>query len=57
MTTISTEKLKEITGGNNTLSGPIINAIVSVITLIEDLGKDFGSSLRRMKEDNLCSLD
>ena len=57
MEKVSNCKLKEVTGGTTTISGSIITAVVGVITLIEDIGKGFGSSIRRIIDNNLCTLE
>lgn len=54
MTSIKEEQLDKIKGGN--ISGPIINAIVSVIDALKNAGYSLGSGIRRIAEDNLCPL-
>lgn len=49
--------LDKIVGGStNTISGTIINALTNIIRLIKEAGYDLGSGMRRIGEDNLCSL-
>ena len=57
MKNVPSDELKKVSGGTTVISGPIINAIVGVITLIEDIGKGFGSSIRRIIDNNLCTLE
>lgn len=57
MKNVSKKDLKEITGGTTSISGPIITAVVNVINLIEDIGRGLGSAIRRIKDDNLCTLE
>lgn len=54
MKAIKENKLDNIKGGN--VSGPIINAIVSVIEALKNAGYSLGSGIRRIAEDNLCPL-
>ena len=56
MSKLNDEKLSEITGGNTTISGPIINAIVNVINCLKDAGYSLGSGIRRISENELCPL-
>ncbi len=57
MSEIKKEQLDAITGGNTSLSGPVINALVNVIKVIKDAGYSLGSGIRRISEDKLCPLD
>ena len=57
MIQIDENKLDRISGGDSTITGPIINAIVSIITLIREAGYDLGSGIRRMAEDEVCPLN
>lgn len=56
MNLLEEEKLNSIKGGNTSISGPIINAIVNVINVLRDAGYKTGSSIRRISENNLCPL-
>lgn len=56
MEKIKEDNLNEINGGNTTVSGPIINAVTTVIELIKDAGYALGSGIRRISENNLCPL-
>lgn len=57
MNKMSDDKLDNITGGNTTVNGPIINAIVNVINLLRDAGYSVGSGIRRISENKMCPLD
>lgn len=57
MKKIDNETLETITGGNTSISGPIINAIVNVIKVLKDAGYSLGSGIRRISENNLCPLE
>ena len=54
MKPIKENKLDSIKGGN--ISGPIINAVVSVIEVLKNAGYALGSGIRRISEDSLCPL-
>lgn len=47
--------LLEITGGLK-LSGAVINAFVSSVKIIYEIGQALGSSIRRTKDKKLCPL-
>ncbi|MBQ3307993.1 MAG: bacteriocin [Bacilli bacterium] len=49
-------ELDQIKGGDSLVSGPIINAIVGVIRLIQEAGYNLGSGFRRISDDELCPL-
>ncbi len=53
---IEYEQLKDIKGGTN-ITGSLIDAITSLVGFVYDIGKSIGSSFRRIKSDNLCSLE
>ena len=57
MTKIDIKKQEELIGGDSYVTGPIINAVVSIIKLIRDAGYDIGSGFRRMAEDEICPLN
>ena len=42
MKSIDNKQLDAIKGGNTTISGPIINAIVNVIKVLQEAGFEFG---------------
>jgi len=57
MKEIKKEDLDIISGGNVSISGPIINAVVNVIKVLKDAGYQLGSGIRRISENNLCPLE
>lgn len=50
-------KLDNIYGGGTTITGTLVNALTDIIKILYDAGHAVGSSARRVKEDNLCSLE
>lgn len=56
MKKIKEEKMDNIKGGDSTITGTIINAIVNVIEILKNAGYSLGSGIRRISEDNLCPL-
>ena len=56
MKRLNNKKLDSIKGGTNTITGPIINALVSIINVLKDAGFALGSGIRRISEDDLCPL-
>lgn len=57
MKMINSNELDTIKGGNTSITGPIINAIVNVIKVLQDAGFELGSGIRRISENNLCPLE
>ncbi len=57
MNNIEKEKLNNIVGGSSDISAPMINAVLSVVKLLVDAGRDLGSAFRRIAEGNLCPLE
>ena len=57
MSKIKEENLETIYGGTNTVTGPIINAVVNVIRVLKEAGYSLGSGIRRIGEDKLCPLE
>ena len=54
---ISDKELDCIKGGDsNSITGPIISALVSVIKLIQEAGYDLGSGFRRIADNEMCPL-
>ena len=49
------DELIQIRGGIN-ISGTFINSIVRGIEAIMNLGRSFGTALRRIGSNNICSL-
>ena len=56
MNRIKEEKMDNIKGGDATITGTIINAIVNVIETLKNAGYSLGSGIRRISEDELCPL-
>lgn len=54
---INDDKLDDITGGNTTINGPIISAIINVIDLLREAGYSIGSGIRRFTENKVCPLE
>ena len=57
MNKMSDESLDSTTGGNVTMNGPIIHAIVEVINLLREAGYSVGSGIRRITEKKICPLE
>ena len=57
MKMINSNELDTIKGGNTSITGPIINAIVNVIKVLQEAGFELGSGIRRISENNLCPLE
>ena len=51
------EEQDAIKGGSETVSGPIISALTSIIKCLRDAGYSVGSGIRRISENNLCPLE
>ena len=56
MRNIKDKELEKISGGDSYVTGPIINAVVNIIKLIQEAGYNLGSGFRRMAEDEICPL-
>lgn len=52
---ISNENLFNITGGIS-ISGSLINAFTSGIKTVLEVGRSFGTSIRRLIAKNLCHV-
>ena len=50
---LSKEELKSIYGGD--ISGSMLSSMVRGITILLELGRSLGSSLRRVLDGNMCS--
>ena len=55
MSKLNKDDLKNIDGGTS-ISGTLINAFTSGMKTILDIGRSFGSAIRRLKEDKLCKV-
>lgn len=53
MILLSEEQLLQINGGVSA-SASMVNAFVRGFTLILNLGRSLGTSIRRMQDNNLC---
>ena len=56
MKALKEEKMDNLKGGDATITGTIINAIVNVIEALKNAGYSLGSGIRRISEDELCPL-
>lgn len=52
---LTNKELKMIVGGA-TISGTLINSIIKGVNSILDIGRYFGSSIRRLVGKNACPL-
>ena len=57
MKELTNDEQDKILGGNTSITGPIINAVVNVYKVLKDAGYSMGSGIRRISEDNLCPLE
>ena len=58
MNAIKEKELEEITGGQiESVTGPIINAVVNVVKILQDAGYNLGSGIRRIFKNNMCPLE
>lgn len=55
MKMINVSELEKIKGGE-TFSASIINSLTNLIKVLHDAGYSLGSGIRRISEDELCSL-
>ena len=55
MNKLNNSELKEIEGGTS-ITGTIINAFTSSMKTLFEFGRSLGNSIRRIKEDKLCSI-
>ena len=51
---IKEEEMKTISGGN--FESPVINAITNTLEFIYNLGKELGSGIRRLIDNNYCPM-
>ncbi|MBQ6476985.1 MAG: hypothetical protein IJI43_00930 [Bacilli bacterium] len=54
MREVSSHELVTITGGTNSISAPIINALTNIIKVLYDAGSGLGSAIRRMSANSMC---
>lgn len=58
MKNIKNEELDEIKGGQiESVTGPIINAVINLVKILQDAGYSLGSGTRRIIENSLCPLE
>lgn len=58
MKRIEEKDTDKIQGGSvDTMSGPIISALMNLIKLIKEAGFDIGSGARRIVESDMCPLE
>ena len=57
MKKITEEEQDKINGGSETISGPIISALTTIIKCLRDAGYSLGSGIRRISENDLCPLE
>lgn len=50
------KKLETIYGGT-TISSSFVNAFTNIIKILMEAGHNFGSSIRRISENNICPLE
>jgi len=53
MNNINNKELVEIKGGT-TINGTLLNSIAKLVETIFNLGRSIGSSITRLRENNLC---
>ncbi len=56
MEKVKDEKLENLYGGTS-FTGTLVNAITDIIKILYEAGHSVGSSARRVKEGNLCTLE
>ncbi len=56
MSKVDEEKLDIICGGGTSITGTLVSAITDVIKVLYDAGHAVGSSIRRIKEKELCPI-
>lgn len=54
---LSDKELDKICGGTTNITGTLISALTDIIKLLYDAGHSVGSSIRRIKEKELCSIE
>lgn len=56
MNNLSKKEMLLIVGGASAISGTIVNAFVNGIKIVLELGRSFGTAIRRLSGNNVCSL-
>ncbi len=54
MKELTKEELKQISGGG--ISATLVNAFIRGVNTFLDVGRSFGSAIRRMIEKNVCPI-
>ncbi len=49
-------ELDKIIGGGSSISGTVLNAFTTIIKFIYEVGEGVGSSIRRIRDGDLCPL-
>ena len=55
MIILTNEDLKKVVGGIS-FSGSLVKAFTSFINTIMEVGRSFGTAIRRIKNKNICSM-
>ena len=60
MKKITNKKLSKIIGGTTitslTLTAALLNSFSKIIEIVYEIGSGFGSSVRRLEENNSCTI-
>ena len=56
MKKLNKEEMLEINGGSISITASFVNALSNAAETLLELGRSLGSSLRRIFENNSCSL-
>ncbi len=57
MERVKNEEMKNIKGGGTiTFNATFLNAIYKISSLVFDIGKELGSSIRRISTDSVCPV-
>lgn len=56
MNKINDDNLNNLIGGTD-ITATLINSITNIVKLFIDIGNGIGSSIRRIKEGNMCPLE
>ncbi len=57
MRRLTDEELKNIVGGGLNLTGSLIKNILDSIELFLEIGRSFGTSIRRIANKGICSIN
>lgn len=56
MKKVDKEVLKNIEGGTVSFNATYLNAIYKISSLVFEIGKEVGSSIRRVSSDKICPV-